>query len=129
MNSFSLIAEIISTPELRTTPNNQIPVSNFFVQFPSITGKPEEPPNRLRVSAWGNLATEVKEKFHRGDQVLIEGRLQINTIDRNTYKEKIAELIAQRIYPIGSIPAPSDSFTTTYSPPEIPELPPDEIPF
>ncbi len=131
MNSFSLIAEVFTNPELRTTPDNQIPVSNFLVQFSSPGAKPEDPPHRLKVSAWRNLATEVQENYHKGDQILIEGRIQINTIDRGTYKEKVAELVAQKIIPIGK-PQPK---TTNYdygampSPPPMEDPTPDDLPF
>ncbi len=131
MNSFSLIAEVLTNPELRTTPDNQVPVSNFFVQFSSPGAKPEDPPNRLRVSAWRNLATEVQENYHKGDQLLIEGRIQINTIDRGAYKEKVAELVAQKIIPIGK-PQPQTNnynYGAMPSPPPLEDPTPDDLPF
>ncbi|MCS6960123.1 MAG: single-stranded DNA-binding protein [Pseudanabaenaceae cyanobacterium SKYGB_i_bin29] len=140
MNSFTVAAEILSEPELRATPEGQIPVTGFLVQFPSL--RPEDPPNRLKVTCWRNLATEVHENYHRGDHVLIEGRLQMNLVDRGNYKEKVAELVAQRVYPLGkSLPrtaavaepastySPGGVETDVYDLPPMPELPPDEVPF
>jgi single-strand DNA-binding protein len=99
MNSFVLMAEILTEPELRRTPDNQSAIASFLVQFPS--QRPEDPANRLKVSGWNNLAEQIIEQYHKGDQVVIEGRLQVNTVDRNGYKEKLAELTAQRIHPLG----------------------------
>ena len=50
---------------------------------------------------WGNFAQEIHEKYHEGDRVIIEGRLSMNTIERDGIKEKRAELTAQRIYSAG----------------------------
>ncbi|PLS68610.1 MAG: single-stranded DNA-binding protein [Cyanobacteria bacterium M5B4] len=129
MNSFFLIAEVFTNPELRTTPDSQIPLASFLVQFPS--SKPGEPPNRLRVTGWRDLATEIQENYHKGDQILIEGRLQMNTIDRGSYKEKVAELVAQRICPLGKTKTEAASPSQNYSPmpPIMDDLPSDEIPF
>lgn len=100
MNTFVLMAEIFTDPELRYTPDNQNAIASFLAQFPN--SRPDESPYRIKVTGWNNLANEIMEKHHKGDQVLIEGRLNINTIDRGGYKEKRAELTAQRIHALGS---------------------------
>lgn len=100
MNSCILMAQIIKEPELRYTTDNQLPTSQMLVQFPAL--KPEDSPATLRVVGWGDLATEIKENFHEGDQVIIQGRLQINSIDRpEGFKEKRAELSVSKIYKVG----------------------------
>jgi single-strand DNA-binding protein len=106
MNSFTLLAEIASEPELRYTPDNQNSIASFLVQF---TGpRAEDAPSRLKVIGWNKLADEIMEKYHKGDLVAIEGRLNMNLIDRGSFKEKRAELTAQRIHTIGS----ADQFTS-----------------
>ncbi|WRH66104.1 MAG: single-stranded DNA-binding protein [Planktothrix sp. GU0601_MAG3] len=116
MNSIILMAEIIQDPQLRYTPDNQIPLTEMLVQFPGL--RDVDPPATLKVIAWGNFAQEVHEKYHQGDQIIIEGRLGMNTIERQEgFKEKRAELTAQRIHPVKmdlSRPAPtSDPATST----------------
>lgn len=92
------MAEIIQDPQLRYTPDNQIALTEMLVQFPGL--RDVDPPATLKVIAWGNFAQEVHEKYHQGDQIIIEGRLGMNTIERQEgFKEKRAELTAQRIYP------------------------------
>jgi single-strand DNA-binding protein len=100
MNSCILMAEIIQQPQLRYTPDNQVPIAEMLVQFPG--PKPEDPPEHLKVIGWGNLAQEIHEKYREGDRVIIEGRLGMNTIERDGIKEKRAELTAQRIYSVSA---------------------------
>ncbi|MEG4810260.1 single-stranded DNA-binding protein [Microcoleus sp. F8-D3] len=100
MNSCILMAEIIQQPQLRYTPDNQLQIAEMLVQFPG--PKPEDPPEHLKVIGWGNFAQEIHEKYREGDRVIIEGRLSMNTIERDGIKEKRAELTAQRIYSVGA---------------------------
>ncbi len=95
------MAEIIRAPELRYTSESQMPIAEMLVQFPGL--RPEDPPATLKVVGWGNLAQEIQDKYRQGDRVVIEGRLSMNTIDRpEGFKEKRAELTAQRIHIVGA---------------------------
>ena len=129
MNNFILMAEVIQDPQLRYTPENQTAIAEIVVQFPGI--RDEDPPATLKVVGWGNLAQEMQEKYHVGDRVIVEGRLNMNRIDRpEGFKETRAELTAQRIHLVnadaslttsavtpaattgsGSAPAPSSAAT------------------
>ncbi|MBF2027163.1 MAG: single-stranded DNA-binding protein [Oscillatoriales cyanobacterium C42_A2020_001] len=101
MNTCVLMAEIVQEPELRYTPDNQTPIAEMLVQFAGL--RPEDPPSTLKVIGWGNLAQEIQANYHEGDRVVIEGRLNMNTIDRpEGFKEKRAELTAQRLHRIGA---------------------------
>jgi single-stranded DNA-binding protein len=100
MNSCILMAQVVSDPELRSTQDN-LAVSYMMVEFEGL--KAEDPPARIRVVGWGNLATEIKQKYGQGDQIIIEGRLSMNVVELpEGYKEKRAELIASHIYPVQS---------------------------
>jgi single-stranded DNA-binding protein len=100
MNSIVLMAEVLTDPELRRTPDNQSSIASFLVQFAG--GRTEEAPYRIKVVGWNNLADEIMEKYHKGDQVVVEGRLRLDTVDRGTYKEKRTELVAQRVHTFGT---------------------------
>ena len=101
MNSCILMAEIVQAPELRYTSDTQTPIAEMVVEFPGV--RAEDPPSRLKVVGWGNLAQEIQERFHQGDRVVIEGSLRMNTVDRpEGFKEKRAELTAQRIHSLGA---------------------------
>jgi single-strand DNA-binding protein len=97
------MAEIVQNPELRSTSDNQMEIAEMFVQF--INSKPENPPAMIKVVGWNNLAREIKEKYRLGDRVVIEGRLEMNTIDKpEGYKEKRAQLVASRIHAMTDTP-------------------------
>lgn len=109
MNSCIVMAEVTQDPQLRYTPDNQTPVAELWVQFPGL--RDDDPPSKLKVVGWGNLAQEIQERYHQGDKIIVEGRLNINTIDRpEGFKEKRAELTAQRIHLVNA-----DATLTTVS--------------
>lgn len=97
MNNFIIMAEIIDDPQLRYTSDNQLAVSEMTVQFEGL--RDDDPPTKLKVISWGNLAQEIQSNYHSGDRVILEGRLGMNTIDRpEGFKEKRAEMTVQRLY-------------------------------
>ena len=126
------MAEIIKNPELRYTADNQMAVADMFVQFaPPLGNRPDETHPTIEVVGWGNLATEMKENYKQGDRIAIEGRLEMNTIERDGYKEKRARLVASRLYhvmatdatsptpmsnAISSVPSASSATTTSSAP-------------
>ncbi|MDX2244491.1 MAG: single-stranded DNA-binding protein [Leptolyngbyaceae cyanobacterium bins.302] len=119
MNTCILMAEIIQEPELRFTPDNQTPIAELLVQFPG--SRPEDPPATLKVVGWGNLAQEIQANYHVGDRVVIEGRLTMNTIDRpEGFKEKRAELTAQRLHRLDGVSLQSTVTTAAASSPAPP---------
>ncbi len=91
------MAEIVQEPQLRYTADNQTQIIEMLVEFPG--PKHDDPPETLKVVGWGNLAQEIYDNYHQGYRVVIEGRLSMNTVDRpEGFKEKRAELTAQRIH-------------------------------
>lgn len=98
MNSCVLMAEVITNPELRKTPDD-LDVANMMVELPGL--REEEPTARIRVVGWGKIGVEMNENYKTGDRVVIEGRLAMNTIEKDGYKEKRAELVVSHIYVMG----------------------------
>ena len=118
MNSCILMAEIIKEPELRYTPDSQTAIASLRVQFPG--PKAEDPPASIQVVGWGNLAQEIKDNYKKGDRVIIEGRLTMNTIDRQEgFKEKRAELTVSRIHKV--------SIDTDFGTPATESTPPSNV--
>lgn len=94
------MAEVIRPPQLRYTQDSQMAIADMEVQFPG--QRPEDPPAKLKVVGWGNLAQEMQTSYQLGDRVVIEGRLSMNSVDRpEGFKEKQAELTASKIYSLG----------------------------
>lgn len=98
MNTCVLMAEVIANPELRKTQDDR-DVANMLVQFPGL--RDEDPAGKMRIVGWGNIGLEMSQKYSVGDRIIVEGRLSMNLIEREGYKEKKAELIASRIYAMG----------------------------
>lgn len=99
MNSCVLLAQVMSEPELRYTQDNT-PLAQMLVEFPSL--REGEPPCRMKAVGWGNLGQEIQQGFHEGDQVVLVGRLTMNTIDRpEGFKEKKAEFVISQIESVG----------------------------
>ncbi len=105
MNSFILIAELANDPQRRETQDQRV-LAQFDARFPGT--RPDETPGRVRVVGWGELAEEIIRTFHKGDRVAIEGRLHVNLVEREGYKEKVAEVVAQRITPLEFTLAPTN---------------------
>ncbi len=108
MNSCILMAQIVSGPELRLTPD-EVEVTEMMVQFDG--PNPKDPPANLKVVGWRNKAKEIKENYVSGDRVILQGRLSMNLFEhREGFKEKRAELVVSRIYKMdgatGSEPTP-----------------------
>ncbi len=121
------MAEIIQQPQLRFTAESQLQIAEMLVQFPG--PKPEDPPEHLKVIGWGNLAVEIHEKYHEGDRVIIEGRLNMNTIERDGIKEKRAEMTVQKIYSLGANAMNSaPASRTTSEPAQIRSSAPSNVP-
>jgi single-stranded DNA-binding protein len=90
------MAKIVRRPELRYTQDNQTPYAQMLVEFSP--NRAEANPANLRAVAWGNLASEVAQNYNEGDQVILEGRLSMQMIDREGFKEKRAELVISHLY-------------------------------
>ncbi len=97
MNNCVLMAEIVKAPELRYMQDGQTAIAEMTVQFPAL--RAEDPMEMLKVVGWGNLAQQIQEQFHQGDQVVLEGRLSMVLTDRpEGFKEKHAELTVARVH-------------------------------
>lgn len=102
MNNCLLMAEIVQSPQLRYTSDNQTPVAEFVVQFPGL--KEGDPSSQMKVVGWGNLAQDIQAQYQAGQRVLLEGRLAMTVLDNpQGYKEKQVEMTVQRIYAVGDL--------------------------
>ncbi|MDJ0659822.1 MAG: single-stranded DNA-binding protein [Crocosphaera sp.] len=102
MNSCVLMAKVIRNPELRYTTDTQTEVAQMLVEFEG--RRAEDPPCTLKVVGWGSLATQMKETCSEGHRLILEGRLSMNTFERKEgFKEKRAELVVSRFYPLDAM--------------------------
>ena len=99
MNHCLIQAVISSAPQIRYTKDNKTPIAEMTVHFKGL--RDEDPSRELKVLGWGTIAQEMLEKLKEGQQVVVEGRLRMNSVTRQDgTKEKQAELTASRIHQI-----------------------------
>ena len=132
-------------PTVRFTQDNKTPLAEIEAEFESL--RTDAPPSTIKVVGWGKLAEELQNTVQVNSKLVIEGRLRMNSIQRQDgTKEKQAEFTLSRIHPfstktaVSSIPSnlqlnqKNDSTTSSNneslkwdSSPLIPDT--DDIPF
>ena len=141
MNHFLIQAVIKNAPQMRYTKENQTPIAEMHVNFKGL--RSDDPLRELKVLGWGNIAQEMIENLKEGQNIVIEGRLKMNSITRKDgTKEKQPELTASKIHDVTPVEqirteteetiSTNDNQESTKKPnwnssPLVPEV--DEIPF
>jgi len=102
----TLSGTVYRAPEKRFTSNNT-PLAGFTINI-----NPEDE-TLIRVIAMGNLANVIETNVQKGDNVVVEGRLQTNTVKAEDGSEKkIVELNLSSFEKLNgsivSVPAASD---------------------
>ena len=99
MNHCLIQAVINSAPQMRYTKENKTPIAEMTVNFKGLRN--EDPTRELKVLGWGITAQEMMEELKEGQNIVLEGRLRMNSVTRKDgTKEKQAELTASRIHQI-----------------------------
>jgi len=101
LNHTLLEVTVLEAPQVRFTQDNQTPVGEMTVSFDGL--RPDDPPGRLKVVGWGNLAQDLQNRVRVGQCLLVEGRLRMSTLTRQDgLREKRAELTLYRVHPLPS---------------------------
>lgn len=100
MNHCLLEGVVVEAPQIRYTQDNQTPVAEMTLQIEGL--RPDDPPGQLKVVGWGNLAQDLQNRVQVGQQVVVEGRLRIQSVNRaDGTKEKRTEFTLSRLHPLG----------------------------
>lgn len=81
MNKVELAGRIANDLEIRKTKNNTS-ILNFSIGINVGRGENEHP-IFINLIAWRNTAEFIEKYFHKGDQILIVGSLDVSTYDKN----------------------------------------------
>ena len=141
MNHCLIQGVVNSAPQMRYTKENQTPIAEMSIHFKGL--RTEDPARELKVIGWGNIAQEMIDELKNGQNIVIEGRLRINSVSRKDgTKEKQPELTASKIHQIAptvQVKSDKEDSNPSYdskentenskwdSSPLVPEV--DEIPF
>ena len=102
MNHCLIQAVINSAPQMRYTKENQTPIAEMIVNFKGL--RSEDPTRDLKIIGWGNIAQEMVDELKEGQNIVIEGRLKMNSVTRKDgTKEKQPELTASKIHQISPV--------------------------
>ena len=102
MNHCLIQAVINTAPQMRYTKESKTAIAEMMVNFKGL--RDEDPSRELKVLGWGTIAKEMVEELKEGQNIVVEGRLRMNSVTRQDgTKEKQTELTASRIHHI--IPA------------------------
>ena len=102
MNHCLIQAVINSAPQMRYTKEDQIPIAEMIVNFKGLRN--EDPTRDLKIIGWGNIAQEMVDELEEGQNIVVEGRLKMNSVTRKDgTKEKQPELTASKIHQISPV--------------------------
>ncbi len=97
MNHCLLEVKVQTPPTVRYTPDNKTPIAEVEALFNGL--RPDDPPNKIKVVGWGRLAEELQNRIKGNEEIIIEGRLRMNTVPRQDgTKEKRAEFTLSRLH-------------------------------
>jgi single-stranded DNA-binding protein len=102
MNQIILMAEVLQPPQTRYTPD-QTEIAETQARYPGL--RPEDPAGTLKIVAFGNGAQSLQEQCQPGQWFVFEGRLRMNRVERDGFKETVPELSVSHFYPMGNPPA------------------------
>ena len=104
MNHCLIQAVINSAPQMRYTKENQTAIAEMIVNFKGL--RSEDPTRDLKIIGWGNIAQEMVDELKEGQNIVIEGRLKMNSVTRKDGTiEKQPELTASKIHQIEPVDA------------------------
>lgn len=110
LNHIILQGRLTADPEKRMT-SQGTPVTSFSLAVNRDYNKEET--DFVNCVAWRNSADFVEKYFHKGDMMIVSGRLQIrNYTDKNGNKRTAAEVVCEQEYFGGAKKAQSEEFET-----------------
>jgi single-strand DNA-binding protein len=126
MNKIFLLGRIGRDPELKTVGQNQVAGFSVATGFKKADGSQHT--DWHNVEAWGKQAELAGKYLRKGCQVMVEGEVRYNTVEKDGKKTTYTKIQASRFEFVGSkqeetAPAPSvDQF-------DIPDVDPMDLPF
>jgi single-strand DNA-binding protein len=102
MNRVVLIGRLGKDPELRYTPSGVA-----IAKFPLATDRrkrngEEQPPDWHRITVWSRLAEICSQYLLKGERVMIEGRIEYGSYEKDGVKHYTTDIIAEDLEMLGS---------------------------
>lgn len=103
LNKVILVGNLGKDPEIRSTPSGTS-VTNFSIattDYRMVDGEKQESTDWHNCVAWGKTADNCGKFLKKGSSVLVEGKLQTRSYDKDGQKKYITEVVAQRVQFLG----------------------------
>ena len=126
MNKVILAGRLTKDPEVKYTQNGTV-YARFTLAVNRRFSK-ESAADFLPIITWNKVAEVCGNNLVKGSQILVEGRIQINSYEKDGQKRYVTEIIGDNVEFLGSKPksAPATPQQAAFGS----EVPPDEeIPF
>ena len=97
-NKAFLIGRLVKDPEMRMTTSG-IPITRFRIAVDRVRGKntEEKTTDFINIVTWRRLAEICGQFLKKGKLIAIEGRLQIETFEKDGEKKVMAEVVADNM--------------------------------
>jgi len=101
MNRVMLIGRLGKDPEFRYTPSG-----TALAKFTLATNRrkrngEDQPPDWHRITVWSKLAEICAQYLTKGKQVMIEGRIEYGSYDKDGVKHYTTDIIAENLEMLG----------------------------
>ena len=130
-NRVILIGNLGGDPETRYTAGGTA-VCKFSMatsrKFTGKDGQKQEKTEWHRIVAWGKLAEICSQYLAKGKQVMIEGRIEYGSYEKDGVKHYTTDIIAENMLMLGGSGNRSQESEPRFEPPEG-GVPDDDIPF
>ncbi len=101
MNRVMLIGRLGKDPELRYTPSGTALAKFTLATDRRKRNGEEQPPDWHRITVWSKLAEICAQYLTKGKQVMIEGRIEYGTYEKDGLKHYTTDIIADNMEMLG----------------------------
>jgi single-strand DNA-binding protein len=101
MNRVMLIGRLGRDPEFRYTPSGTAVAKFSLATNRRKRNGEEQPPDWHRITVWSKLAEICAQYLTKGKQVMIEGRIEYGSYDKDGVKHYTTDIIAENLEMLG----------------------------
>jgi len=101
MNRVMLIGRLGKDPELRYTPSGTAVAKFTLATERRKRNGEEQPPEWHRITAWSRLAEICSQYLTKGERVMIEGRIEYGSYEKDGVKHHTTDIIAEDMEMLG----------------------------
>ncbi len=101
MNRVMLIGRLGRDPEFRYTPSGTAMAKFSLATNRRKRNGEEQPPDWHRITVWSKLAEVCAQYLTKGKQVMIEGRIEYGSYDKDGVKHYTTDIIAENLEMLG----------------------------